>query len=146
MRFPPSIKVFGSKEFRDSKCPSETSEQVTFFNVLRQLRPELGAIAVHPRNEGKRSWGQVARQKAEGMTKGASDIIIPGSPAFVCELKRKDHTKSRLEIEQTDYLLACQNMGAFACIALGWEGAMEAVNDWSKKGEESAITPEMVLK
>jgi hypothetical protein len=146
MQFPPSIKVFGSKEFRDPKCPSETSEQVTFFNVLRQLRPELGAIAVHPRNEGKRSWGQVARQKAEGMTKGASDIIIPGSPAFVCELKRKDHTKSRLEIEQTDYLLACQNMGAFACIALGWEGAMEAVNDWSKKGEESAITPEMVLK
>ena len=67
------------------------------------------------------------------MTKGASDIIIPGSPAFVCELKRRDHTKSRWEDGQQEYLTAAQDAGAFVCIALGADAAMEAFNDWLRR-------------
>lgn len=90
-------------------------------------------IAIHPRNEGKRHHVQVAREKAEGMTPGASDIIIPGAPSFVCELKRKDHTKSRWQAEQEEYLQACRQAGAFVCVALGWEAALEAFNNWRQK-------------
>jgi hypothetical protein len=73
-------------------------EQVTFFNRLRREYPDTyGLIALHPRNEQQLRGSQhrtMITQKAEGMTPGAADIIIPGSPAFVCEMKRQDHTLS----------------------------------------------------
>ena len=129
MKLPTNIRSFGDLKYRNKKCPPESTEQITTFNWLRAN----GHItAVHPRNEGKRSYGQVNRQKAEGMTPGASDIIIPGNPAFVCELKRKDHTLSKWEPGQIDYLLQCQKDGAFVCVALGHEAAIEAVLEWKK--------------
>jgi Holliday junction resolvase len=109
-------------------------EQVTFFNKLRTEYPDTwGAIALHPRNEQKLRGGQhraLIRQKAEGMTPGASDVIIPGRVSFVCEIKRQDHTKSKWQPNQIEYLIAAQNAGAFACVALGWEGAWEAFSEW----------------
>lgn len=128
MKFPNWLNVYGDQSFR-GKCPPESAEQITFFN---QLPPELRQIAIHPRNEGKRTHAQTARHKAEGMTAGAADIIIPGGVTFVCELKRQDHTKGRFEPEQLAYLEACQEAGAFVCVALGWQAAMDAVNDWAK--------------
>ena len=89
-----------------------------------------GKIALHIRNEGKRTYGQTRWQQAEGMTSGAADIIIPGSTTFVCELKRRDHTKSKFQKGQLEYLESCQNQGAFVCVALGWEGAWEAFRHW----------------
>jgi len=64
------------------------------------------------------------------MTTGAADIIIPGNPSFVCELKRRDHTKSTLDPEQAKYLEQAQAAGAFVCIALGADAAMEAFRDF----------------
>jgi hypothetical protein len=69
---------------------------------------------------------QVAREKAEGMTKGASDVIIVANPAFVCEIKRRDHTKSAWQDGQIEFLKAAQELGAFVCIALGADAATEA--------------------
>lgn len=133
MKFPDGIKVYGDKAFRDKKCPKEVMEQVTFFNQLRKNHPDTyGAVAVHVRNEGKKTVNQVAKEKAEGMVTGATDVMIPGSPAFVCELKRRDHTHSTVHQEQIDYMLAAQRLGAFVCIALGWEAAMEAFNEWAR--------------
>ena len=132
MKFPISIKVYGDQKHRDKKCPPESAEQITFFNVLRRDYPELGAIAIHPRNEGKRSIQQTQRQKAEGMTPGASDIIIPGNPTFVCEMKRQDHTLCKWEPEQISYLQQCQKNGAFVCVALGYKAALEALEQWKK--------------
>lgn len=133
MKFPEWLSVYGDTSFR-SPCPSETAEQVTFFGYLRRTYPDsYGLIAIHPRNEGKRHHVQVAREKAEGMTPGAADIIIPGSPSFVCELKRRDHTKCQWQAGQQEYLKACQQAGAFVCVALGWEAAIEAFNKWREK-------------
>lgn len=133
MKFHPEIKVFGDTTFR-GECPSETVEAVTFFARLRREYPDsYGKIATHIRNEGLRTFHQAARQKSEGMTKGAPDIIIPASPAFVCELKRQDHTKSTWQIGQVEYLLEAQKQGAFVCVALGYVGAYEAFNYWIKK-------------
>lgn len=131
MIFPEGIKVFGDKKHRDKKCPKEAAEQTTFFNQLRKAYPDTyGAVAIHVRNEGKKSVHQVAKEKMEGMVSGAPDIMIPGNPTFICELKRRDHTLSSLQEGQEPYLLAAQDMGAFVCIALGWEAAMEAFGEW----------------
>ena len=126
--------VFGDTEWR-GKCPLESAEQITFFNTLRKEYPETwGRLALHPRNEQQLRGGQhkgIIKQKAEGMTPGASDIIIPARVAFVCEMKRQDHTQSTWQDGQIEYLTAAQNSGAFACVALGWVGAWDAFLEWS---------------
>lgn len=69
---------------------------------------------------------RAAKEKAEGMVTGAVDIVIPGNPSFVCELKRRDHTLSKIHDEQVEYLHAAKEAGAFVCIALGADAASAA--------------------
>lgn len=125
--------VYGDPSWR-GKCPTESLEQVTFFAMLRREYPiTWGVLAIHPRNEGLKTNGQFAsvqRHAAEGMTRGAADIIIPGCPTFVCEMKRRDHTKSAWQMGQVEYLAEAQNKGAFACVALGHEAAWGALQEW----------------
>ena len=125
--------VYGDTEYR-GKCPTENVEQASFFAKLRREYPDsYGLIAVHPRNEGLVFGGQfqgMVKKQLEGMAKGASDIIIPGAPSFVCELKRADHTKSKWQDGQISYLEAAQKAGAFCCVALGAMVAWEAFEDW----------------
>ena len=127
------VPIYGDQKWR-GKCPKEELEQVTFFNRLRREYPgTYGLIALHPRNEQQLRGSQhriLMQQKAEGMAPGASDIVIPGSPAFVCEMKRKDHTLSSWQDGQVEYLAAAQAAGAFACLALGWEAAWSAFIQW----------------
>lgn len=133
MKFNPLIPVYGDPAFR-GKCPKEDVEQVSFFNRLRKEYPtSWGILALHPRNEGLVSKGQfstVIKHKAEGMTAGASDIIIPAAKSFVCEMKRRDHTLSAWQDKQEDYLIAALEAGSFACVALGAVGAWEAFEAW----------------
>ena len=128
------VPVYGDTAWR-GKCPPEHIEQASFFNRLRRGYPDsYGLIAVHPRNEGLKRGGQfsaVMRHQAEGMTKGAADIVIPGAPAFVCELKRRDHTQSAWQEGQQAYLGAAQSAGAFVCVALGAEAAWAAFEAWT---------------
>lgn len=135
MKFPEWLAVYGDTNFRGD-CPPESAEQITFFSRLRAEHPDtLGVLALHPKNEEKRKgrqFQQLARDKAMGLSPGASDIIIPGCPAFVCEMKRQDHTKSKWQPGQLEYLEAAHNAGAFVCVALGWEAAMEAVKAWQE--------------
>jgi len=130
MKFPEWLPVYGDTEYRNKKCPVESAEQITFFNTLRRDYPELGRIAIHPRNEGKRTANQAQRQKAEGLTPGASDIIIPVHYPFICELKRQDHTLCGWEPGQIEYLETAHKQGAFVCVALGYKAAMEALTVW----------------
>lgn len=132
----PLIKVYGNTEFRGD-CAKEDAELMTFFNELKRLYPDLGRIAIHPDNEGLViGTGHLhhAKQKAKGaINKGAADIVIVGNPTFVCEMKRQDHTKSRWQDGQLEFLEYSLKNGAFVCIALGYESALEAVKDWIKK-------------
>jgi hypothetical protein len=130
MNLPPDIPIWGNVEFR-GKCPAEALEQVTFFARLRRSFPNsYGLLALHPRNEGMRTHLQAAKEKSEGMVTGATDIVIPARPAFVCELKRRDHTLSKLAQEQLAFLRAAKAAGAYTCIALGVDAAWEAFMDW----------------
>jgi hypothetical protein len=127
------FRVYGDLAFR-GKCHTEAMEQITFFGRLRETYPVTwGRLAVHPRNEGLKVGGQfvaLSRHKAEGMTPGAADIIIPGKVTFVCEMKRRDHTQSAWQPGQEEYLTAAHNAGAFACVALGCDAAWLAFQDW----------------
>lgn len=124
--------VFGDVTFRGD-CPREDVEMVTFFNRLRHNNPEWARLAVHVRNEGLKTDGQfsaVTKHHAEGLNPGASDILIPARIAFVCELKRRDHMKSTWQAGQVEYLQAAVAAGAFACVALGCDGAWAAFKAW----------------
>lgn len=133
MKFNPNIPVYGDVSFR-GKCHKEEVEQASFFSRLRREYPNsYGLIALHPRNEGLKEKGQfssVIKHAAEGMAKGASDIIIPGAPSFVCEIKRLDHTQSKWQDGQQPYLEAAGQAGAFVCVALGAAAAWEAFEVW----------------
>lgn len=135
MKMHEDIKVFGNMDFRGD-CALEDAELITFFNQLRIKYPKLAKIAIHPDNEGLifgTGFNNNIRQKAKGAIRnGAADIIIVGCPSFVCEMKRKDHTKSRWQDGQVDFLQTSQKLGAFVCVALGYEAAIEALNDWLK--------------
>jgi len=128
MKFPKHIAVYGDKSFR-GECPKEVEEQRTAIKEIRERWPDThGRLVVHPRNEGKRDYRQHTREYLDGLTAGASDIVIPGSPSLVIELKRRDHTLSRLSDKELIYLLAAKDGGSHAVIALGWEAAIEAVD------------------
>ena len=130
MKFPPWLRVHGDQNYR-GECPKEEAEQITFINWLRREYPDtLGALVVHIKNEGKRTMQQAAMDRAGGMTKGASDIIICCCPPIVMEIKRRDHTASKWQTGQQEYLETAHKMGAFACVALGAEGAKSAVQQY----------------
>lgn len=129
--------VFGDLKHRNKKCPRESVEQITFVNRIRNDYPDTyGKILLHPKNEGLRESGQfsaIAKDRAMGhLTIGASDIIIPGRIAFVCEIKRQDSSLSKITDEQIEFLIIAQKLGAFACVALGCDAATEAFNEWMK--------------
>jgi len=130
---PAGVRVFGNPKWR-GRCVAESVDQISFFSKLRAEYPAtFGMLAIHPRNEQLLRGGQfraVARHKAEGMTPGASDIVIPGRVSFVCELKRRDYTKSKWQDGQIEYLTAAADAGAFACVALGAAAAWEAFDVW----------------
>ena len=131
MKFQNDILVYGDMNFRGD-CKSESIEQISFVNWVRQTT-EYGDLIIHIRNEGKRSYLQATKHKIEGLCSGASDIIIPTVMPFVCELKRKDHTKSKWQDGQKEFLLRAKEQGAFACVALGNDGAKEAFEAWKIK-------------
>lgn len=133
MQLPSDIKIYGDTSYRGT-CPKETLEQVTFFSRLRRDFPDtLGKLAFHVRNEGKRTHLQAATEKSEGLTTGAPDIVIPGAPAFLCELKRRDHTQSEISAAQLSYLRAAQDAGCVVCIALGVDAAWEALHAYLER-------------
>lgn len=132
MKIPPQIPIYGLP-IKGCKI-TEAAHQGTFFNILRRDYPEYGAIAIHIKNEGKRTQQQIEKDKAQGLVTGASDIIIPGKPAFVCEMKSQSKT-AKISKEQIDYLLAAQLKGAFVCVALGHQAAIKALLEWESMRE-----------
>jgi len=142
IKIPPGIPIYGDILYRDKKCRQESSEQQEYFLWLKENRPKLHAIAIHPKNEGKRSFQQAALDRAQGsLNKGASDIIIPALMPFVCELKRVDHTCKgvTMRTDQVAYLNSARDMGAFICIALGAKAAIEATLAWEVKNKELIV-------
>ena len=127
---PIGIKLYGSPDFRGD-CPLENAELITFIYHIKAHYSNMPAL--HIKNEGKRTYRQSVFEKTIGaLHKGACDIMIPGSPALCLELKRKDHTKSTIDDDQITFLLNSSKLGAYSCVALGHEAAIEAFLYWKK--------------
>lgn len=133
MKIPANIPIYGNTSYR-GKCPKESVEQVTFISWVRREYPDsYGVTIFHAKNEGKLINGQfqsVAKDRAMGMAIGCADIHCPGNRSLCIEIKKKDHTKSSISDEQIKYLVTAQSLGAFCCIALGHEAAIEAFKEW----------------
>lgn len=133
MKFFNGLRVYGDVNFR-GECPKEDAELMTFFSNARNYHPQkamLSKVLFHVENEGKRTDGKRSKAKG-GLVKGVSDICAIGSPMLLIEMKRKDHTKSVYQSGQEELLKIAHQAGCFACIALGYEGALQAVDEWLK--------------
>ena len=98
--------------------------------VSSEFIRKLWSIAIHPKNEGRRTAQQANRDRATGsLNKGASDVIIPCCTPIIIEMKRQDHTMSSWEDEQQEYLESAQTLGSRVCVALGWRAAMQFVDE-----------------
>lgn len=126
------MRMYRPEKKPKGKCPTEIVEQRTFVNQVRLLHPDTwGRLLVHvPNEDTHRDRHKAAERYADGMSKGASDIIIPGCPAFVCEFKRANGVPSDIRADQMKYLQTAAATGSFACVAFGWEQAILAFNDW----------------
>lgn len=131
MKFPEWLHIYGDTAWRGD-CPTEDAEHVTFVNAVRRCYPKCAAVMVHVPNEGNRTASQASWEKARGMNTGASDFIFAGAPSLVIEMKRRDHTKSRWQDGQVEFLQAARDRGAIVCAALGWEAALQAVKEWQQ--------------
>lgn len=139
------ILVFGDLNYRDKSGPIEDAELSTFFNQLRIRFPQYADIALHiPNEEQRKTHEEQAKLKAKklkgGFIKGASDIVIPGGPALVIELKREDHTKSHMQDGQIDYLKSAQAAGAVVAVVLGWKNAIKFVEIWHCNNSPVAVS------
>lgn len=139
MIFPEWLKVYGDHEF-SGLCAKEESDQISLFSWLEWQHPELYKIAVHPKIEGKRTWQQVMKDRKTGaLKKGAVDVVIPGRPSFVMELKRRNHRKSKWQEGQLEYLQAAKNNGAIVCVALGFDAACAAIEDYIRELKKTNV-------
>ena len=131
MKFPEWLPVFGDTDFRGN-CPVEDVEHINFVTWVKWNYPDVARCLIHPKNEGKRTFAQANKEKKMGLSKGAADIVIPGCPSFVCEIKRADHTKSKWQDGQQEYLESAMTVGSYTCVVLGSEAAKLALLHWLK--------------
>ena len=125
-----TFEVFGDRTFR-GKTVSEDAIQISFVAWVRYNYPSIAPLLMHPKNEGKRTPQQVVHEKKMGgITTGASDVIILGAPSFVLEIKCDDHTKSKWQKGQVDFLNDASSNGCFAAVALGLAACKEAFIAW----------------
>lgn len=123
-----TIKIIKPDEF-PKNAPSESEEQVTFFNQLRKYYPDIAKVALHVKNEGKRTMAQAAKDKAEGLVTGAPDIFIAGNPSLLIELKKRSK-RAKVGDNQIKFLESASKLGAECYICYGWESAWLALQKW----------------
>lgn len=109
------------------KAPSESAEMATFFN---KLPSHIKSVAIHVRNEGVRDYRLVSKMRMEGgFIKGCPDIIVPGCPTLLIEMKSRAKA-SRLSKEQVSYMDSAKSLGAMCCVCYGYEAALQAIQVW----------------
>lgn len=130
MKTPSWLHKFGDLP-KSSTNPSEDYVLSSLIDRIRKDYPTTyGLVAFHVKNESKRTTGQIRADKAKGLTKGVSDLIIIGNPTLCMEIK-KDNS-CRFESGQLEFLEQAQKGGAFACLAIGYQGAKDALEFWLK--------------
>lgn len=130
MKTPTWLPKFGDLP----KSTSNPAEDYVLSSLISRIRNDYpstyGLVAFHVKNESKRTTGQIRADKAKGLTKGVSDLIVIGNPTLCMEIK-KDNS-CRFEDGQLEFLQQAQKQGAFVCLAVGYQGAKDAFEHWLK--------------
>lgn len=130
MKTPTWLPKFGDLP----KSTSNPAEDYVLSSLISRIRNDYpstyGLVAFHVKNESKRTTGQIRADKAKGLTKGVSDLIVIGNPTLCMEIK-KDNS-CRFEDGQLEFLQQAQKQGAFVCLAIGYQGAKDALEYWLK--------------
>lgn len=130
MKTPSWLPVFGGLP-RAKDNPAEDYVLSSLISRIRKDYPSsYGLVAFHVKNESRRTVVQIRADKAKGLTKGVSDLIIIGNPTLCMEIK-KDNS-CRFEDGQLEFLQQAQKQGAFVCLAIGYQGAKDAFDYWLK--------------
>ena len=128
MKTPEWLPKFGDLP----KSTSNPAEDYVLSSVVSRIRKDYpttyGLVAFHVKNESKRTTTQIKIDKMKGLTKGVSDLIVIGNPTLCMEIK-KDNS-CRFEDGQLQFLEQAQKGGAFACLAIGYQGALDAFHHW----------------
>ena len=128
MKTPEWLPKFGDLP----KSTSNPAEDYVLSSVVSRIRKDYpttyGLVAFHVKNESKRTTTQIKIDKLKGLTKGVSDLIVIGNPTLCMEIK-KDNS-CRFEDGQLQFLEQAQKGGAFACLAIGYQGALDAFHHW----------------
>lgn len=130
------IPIYGDVNYRGAS-EAEDGDLIEFFNGLKYDYPVISRIAIHTKNEGKRDTQEKQREAKRDKMKGALlrgtvDVIIPGGPAFIMELKRKNYLHSKIDDDQILYMQRSKRAGAFVCVCLGYDAAFKALDEWLK--------------
>ena len=130
MKTPTWLPKFGDLP----KSTSNPAEDYVLSSLISRIRNDYpstyGLVAFHVKNESKRTTGQIRADKAKGLTKGVSDLIVIGNPTLCMEIK-KDNS-CRFEDGQLEFLQQAQKQGAFVCLVVGYQGAKDAFEYWLK--------------
>lgn len=110
------------------RVPSEHLEQVKFVSWFRRTYPTERILAV-PNGEA-RSKSVGARLKAEGVSPGVPDLLIPKFFLWI-EMKRtKGGSVTKNQKEWMEYLKGC---GYYCVVCKGAEDAIETVKRWTNR-------------
>ena len=138
------IEIKGDPSYRGD-CPIEDSDLASFFSWVRYNYPQYESLIFHCETEfnptSASSYAYHTKSKAKGRLDGIADIVcLPvssGAPAFLCELKRLDVSKSlaskkRKEHFETQLLLLSsqKSFGNIAIVALGLEATKTAFKEY----------------
>ena len=141
------IKIYGDVKFRGD-CPLEDSCLASFFAWVRYQYPQYANLIFHPETEmpvnGGSSFAYHAKSKAKGRVDNLPDVIcLPistGAPAFCCELKRRDiskslQSKSRKEHFNKQLLILRSHFehGAVVSVALGFDNLKKSFEEYVGK-------------
>lgn len=141
------VEIVGDPSYRGD-CPLEDSDLASFFAWVRYNYPQYESLIFHCETEfnptSASSYAYHTKSKAKGRLDGIADIVcLPvssGAPAFLCELKRLDISKSlaskkRKEHFETQLLLLSsqKSFGSIAIVALGLEAAKAAFIKYMEK-------------
>ena len=105
-----------------NSTPHEHAEQVTFVSQFEIEYPDIRILAIP--NGSHRHKAVAAKLKAEGVRRGAPDLLIPAWRLWV-EMKRQKG--GRISIEQKEWIAYLESIGHFVIVGRGWEDAMAQV-------------------
>lgn len=115
--------------------PKEETEAINFFQHAQHIY-KFGPLFFHIASEGVASLHRRSLLKQAGLQPGIADYILAMPKGkyhgMFLELKRVKKSSSSISKEQSDFLLAVEKQGYFACVCYGWKAAIEAIDEYMK--------------